>query len=69
MDKLDFIQIIGSNTCTFASHISQFVASAPACAQSEVWNMGLLIVVSATLVIVVSVIAARRRLQRQDRNW
>ena len=66
MYKFDLVQLIGQKSCLLASRVTEVLAAEPACARSEVWNMGLLVTVTATLVLVVWVIAERRRARRED---
>jgi len=67
--KFDLVQLIGQKSCSLATSLTEFVTSEPACAKAEVWNMGLLVTITATLVLAVWIIRERRRLRREDREW
>ena len=61
MDKFDLVQLIGNKTCAAANHLTQFVYGEQACAGSEVWNTGALVIVATLIVLVVLVIHQRRQ--------
>ena len=61
MDRFDFIQLIGSQTCAAANRLTQFLASEPACTWSESWNMGVLVLAAPLITFAVLVALQSRR--------
>ncbi len=61
MDRFDLVTLIGKQTCSAASHLTQFLASEPACTKHEVWNMGAFAVIATVVILVMLVIRERRR--------
>ena len=59
--KYDLIQLIGNKACAAASQLTELVASQPACTNAETWNMGLMVLVSTTVVIAALVFHQRRK--------
>jgi len=69
MNKFDLVHLIGKKSCMVASHITQLVASEPACTRAETWNMGALVITAAVLILAGLVFHARRMRYRQTYFW
>lgn len=66
MEKFDIIQVIGDASCKAATHASEFLWAEPACAPSEVWNMGLLIALTAIGILALRIIHSWRKHRRES---
>lgn len=69
MNKFDLVHLIGNKACMVASHVTQLVASEPACTKAETWNVGALLLVAGVVILVGMVIHARRKLHRETYFW
>ena len=68
MEKFDIVQIIGDASCKAASHATDFLWTEPACEPSQVWNVGMLVVVTIIGLLALRAVHVWRK-QRHDSGY